>query len=161
RCLALSVLLLALTSVQGQAPAKQGIMSTFAGTGERGLSGDGGPANKAKLSEPFHCEVDHRGHLYVADAANHAVRKIDLKSGVITTVAGIGKKGYSGDGGPAKDATMAEPYAVAVDAQDNLFIADRLNNVIRKVDGKSGVMSTVAGVAGKKGFNGDDIPGTE
>lgn len=143
------------------AAPRLGVMTTYVGTGTAGLEGDGGPTEKAKLSQPFHCEVDERGHLYIADALNHAIRKVDLKTGVITTVAGNGKKGYSGDGGPAKEATMAEPYAVAVDAEDNLYIADRLNAAVRKVDGKTGMISTVVGVAGKKGYNGDNLAGTE
>lgn len=129
-------------------------MTTFAGTGQRGHSGDGGLAAKATLSEPFHCELDHRGHLYIAESANHCIRKVDFKTGIISTVAGNGKKGYGGDGGKATDATFNEPYAVVVDTDDNLFIVDRLNAVVRKVDGKSGIVSTVAG-NGTKDFAGD------
>jgi NHL repeat len=129
-------------------------MTTFAGTGQRGHTGDGGPASKATLSEPFHCELDHRGHLYIAESANHCIRKVDLKTGLISTVAGNGKKGYTGDGGKATDATFNEPYAVVVDKDDNLFIVDRLNAVVRKVDGKTGIVTTVAG-NGKKDFAGD------
>src|SRR5690242_18374609 len=109
-------------------------ISTFAGTGKKGHTGDGGLATKATMSEPFHCELDGKGNLYVAEATNHCIRKIDLKTKTITTVAGTGKKGYTGDGGKATDATFNEPYAVAVDKGDNLYIVDRLNAVIRKVD---------------------------
>src|SRR2546426_7370740 len=87
-------------------------MTPLAGTGMRGHTGDGGPASKATLSEPFHCELDQRGHLYIAESMNHCIRKVDLKSGIISTVAGNGKKGYTGDGGKATDATFNEPYAV-------------------------------------------------
>jgi DNA-binding beta-propeller fold protein YncE len=134
-----------------------GAMSTFAGTGQRGHSGDGGPASKATLSEPFHCDVDNRGHLYIAESMNHCIRKVDLKSGIISTVAGNGKKGYSGDGGPATQATFNEPYAVTVTKGGDLYIVDRNNAVIRKVDGKSGIVTTVAG-NGKKDYAGDDGP---
>src|SRR5262249_10830195 len=96
----------------------------------------------------------------VADAFNHCIRKIDLKTGVISTVAGSGKKGYTGDGGPAMQATMNEPYAVVADTDGNLYIADRLNAVVRKVDGKTGTMTTVAGTS-EKGFGGDGGPGTK
>jgi hypothetical protein len=137
-----------------------GSMSTFAGTGKAGHAGDGGPAIKALLDQPFHCELDGKGNLYIAEAGNHCVRKVNLQTGILTTVAGSGKKGYSGDGGPATQATMNEPYAVVVDAQDNLYVVDRLNAVIRKVDGKTGTISTIAGNA-KKGFSGDGGPATQ
>src|SRR5258708_5671358 len=116
-------------------------IATLAGTGERGHTGDGGLASKATLSEPFHCDVDNRGHLYIAESMNHCIRKVDLKTGKISTVAGNGKKGYTGDGGKATDATFNEPYAVVVDKDDNLYIVDRLNAVVRKVDGKTGVVT--------------------
>lgn len=135
---------------QGQ---KTGLMTTVAGTGKSGFTGDGGPAIKATLNQPFHCELDGND-LYIAEANNHCIRKVNLKSGIISTVAGKGKKGYDGDGGKATDATMNEPYAVVIDDQKNLYIVDRLNAVIRKVDGKTGTMSTFAGT-GKKGYSGD------
>ncbi len=131
-----------------------GVMKTVAGTGKKGLSGDGGPAIKARLNQPFHCELDGKGNLYVAEAVNHCIRKVNLRTGVITTVAGTGKKGYSGDGGQATKATFNEPYAVVVNDRGDLFIVDRLNAVIRKVDGKTGVITTIAGT-GKKGYSGD------
>lgn len=133
---------------------------TLVGTGQAGYTGDGGPATKALLNQPFHCEVDGRGNLYVAEAFNHCVRKVNLQTGVITTVAGNGKKGYTGDGGPATQATFNEPYAVVVDGQNNLFIADRLNVVVRKVDGQTGIVTTIAGT-GKKGYGGDGGPGAK
>lgn len=136
------------------------VMSTFAGTGQRGHTGDGGPATKATLSEPFHCDLDNKGNLYIAESMNHCIRKVDLKTGIISTVAGNGKKGYSGDGGKATDATFNEPYAVVVDKNDNLYIVDRLNAVVRKVDGKSGIVTTVAG-NGKKDYAGDGGKATE
>ncbi len=136
------------------------IMTTVAGTGQKGYSNDGGLATKATLNQPFHCELDGKGNLYIAEANNHCIRKVHFKTGIITTVAGCGKKGYSGDGGPATEATMNEPYAVVVDQQDNLYIVDRLNAVIRKVDGQTGIITTIGGT-GKKGYSGDGGPGTK
>lgn len=135
-------------------------MTTLAGTGQRGHAGDGGLASKATLSEPFHCELDGKGNLYIAESANHCIRKVNLKTGIISTVAGNGKKGYTGDGGKATDATFNEPYAVVVDKDDNLFIVDRLNAVVRKVDGKTGIVTTVAG-NGKKNYSGDGGKATD
>jgi hypothetical protein len=135
-------------------------MDTFAGTGKKGHTGDGGLASKATLSEPFHCELDGKGNLYIAEATNHCIRKVNLKTGNITTVAGNGKKGYTGDGGKATDATFNEPYAVVVDKDNNLFIVDRLNAVVRKVDAKSGNVTTVAG-NGKKDYSGDGGKATD
>lgn len=119
-------------------------IDSVAGTGKMGYAGDGGPATKALLNQPFHCVLDGKGTLYIAEANNHCIRKLDLKTGVITTVAGTGKKGFSGDGGPATEATFNEPYAVDVNAEGELFITDRLNKRIRKVDTK-GVVTTIAG----------------
>src|SRR5262245_27769541 len=78
-----------------------GSIDTVAGTGKAGYAGDGGKATAAQLNQPFHCDLDGKGNLYVAEAFNHCIRKIDLKTGVITTIAGTGTKGYTGDGGPA------------------------------------------------------------
>jgi streptogramin lyase len=135
------------------APLAAGTIDTAAGTGQAGYSGDGGQATAAHLNQPFHCAL-HNGGLYVADAFNHCVRRLDLKTGVISTVAGCGRKGYSGDGGPATKATLNEPYAVAVSAAGDLYVVDRLNAVIRRVDGASAVITTVAGT-GKRGYSGD------
>jgi streptogramin lyase len=141
-----------------QAPA--GKIESVVGTGQKGYTGDGGLATKATLNQPFHCDVDGAGNLYVAEAFNHCIRKVNLKTGVVSTVAGSGQKGYTGDGGPAVTATMNEPYAVAVDSNGDLYIVDRLNAVIRKMDRKSGVLTTVAGT-GKKDYGGDGGKATE
>jgi streptogramin lyase len=143
-----------LIGVAGAGTPEKGTIETVAGTGTKGYGGDGGPATKAVLDQPFHCELDGKGHLYVAEAGNHCVRKVDLKTGVITTVAGSGEKGYSGDGGPATQATLNEPCATAVTSDGDLYIADRLNAVVRKVDAKTGNITTVAGT-GTKGYSGD------
>lgn len=81
-------------------------ISTVAGTGKAGYAGDGGPAVAAQLDQPFHCELDGKGNLFIAEANNHCIRKVDLRTGTISTVAGCGKKGYSGDNGPAVQATF-------------------------------------------------------
>src|SRR5262249_3880425 len=137
--------------------APTGLAEMVAGTGKPGYDGDGGPAIQATLNQPFHCALDAAGDLYVAEAFNHCIRKVDLKTGVISTVAGCGNKGYSGDGSAATKATMNEPYAVVVDANGDSYVVDRLNAVIRKVDGRTGISRTVAG-NGKKGYGGDGGP---
>jgi sugar lactone lactonase YvrE len=119
-------------------------IDTVAGTGKAGYAGDGGPATAARLHQPFHCALDDKGHLFIAEANNHCLRKVDLRTGQISTVAGTGKKGFSGDGGPATEATFNELYAVAVNAEGELFLVDRLNRRIRKVDTK-GIVTTIAG----------------
>jgi streptogramin lyase len=133
-------------------------ITAAAGTGEKGFAGDGGPAAKAKLDQPFDVAFDRAGHLYFSDTFNHRIRKVDAKTGVITTVAGSGKKGFAGDGGKATDASLNEPYGVELDADGNLYIVDRLNFIVRRVDGKSGVITTVAGTGGKAGYAGDGGP---
>jgi NHL repeat len=135
---------------------KEGIITTIAGTGEEGYSGDGGPATSAKLAYPSGLVFDDRGNLYVADKLS--VRKID-PSGTITTVAGTGRGGqFSGDGGPATEASLTAAD-VALDSKGNLYIADGDNHRVRKVD-KHGVIHTVAG-SGKKGNSGDGGPATK
>jgi streptogramin lyase len=149
------IVLLALQSL-----ANAGTIDTIAGTGKAGYSGDGGPARAAQLSQPFHCDFDSSGNLYIVEQFNHCVRKLEMKTGVIATVAGCGKKGYTGDGGPATQATMDDPHSVVVDKNGDFYIADRMNAAIRKVDGKTGTMTTVAGT-GKKGSSGDGGPGSK
>jgi sugar lactone lactonase YvrE len=136
------------------------LLRTFAGTGAPGYAGDGGPATKATLNQPFHCSQDRQGNFYLADTGNHCIRKIDAKTGIIRTVAGTGQKGYTGDGGPATAATLNEPYGVLPDREDNLLIVDRLNASIRRVDAKTGVISTYAG-NGQKGYSGDGGPAAQ
>jgi sugar lactone lactonase YvrE len=140
--LAGSLMLLLAAAAVAQDP---GVIRSSVGIGLPGFTGDGGPAAKATLNQPFHCSEDRKGNFYVADVMNHCIRKVDAATGVISTVAGNGQKGYSGDGGPAAKATMNEPYGVLVDRDGNLFIVDRLNAVIRRVDARTGKMSTYAG----------------
>src|SRR5262245_40841898 len=94
-------LLAAALLLAAPALAADAVMTTVAGTGKAGYAGDDGPAADALLDQPFHCDLDAHGHLYIAEAFNHCVRKVDLKTGRITTAAGCGKKGDAGDGGPA------------------------------------------------------------
>lgn len=134
---------------------------TLAGTGEKGFGGDGGPAAAAKLDNPFGVVVGPDGDIYFCDTGNHAVRKIDRETGVITTVAGTGGiKGYEGDGGPATKAKCFEPYEVRFDAEGNLFFVEMQNHIVRRVDAETGVISTVAGT-GESGFGGDGGPAKE
>jgi trimeric autotransporter adhesin len=129
-----------------------GVISTFAGTGSMGYSGDGGPATNAKFYQPTSLALDKHGNLFVADVGNNCVRKID-PAGTITTVAGTGAAGYSGDGGMATSALLNWCTGVFVDVSDNIYISDYSNNVIRKVDA-SGIITTVAG-SGVAGYSGD------
>ena len=138
---------------------EKGKIHTFVGTGEKGYTGDGGPAASALLSEPFMCAFDAQGNLFLAEATNHCVRKVDKATGVITTVAGTGSEGYSGDSGPATQATFNQPYSLQIDGNGDIYIVDRLNSVIRKVDGVTGIITTVAGT-GVAGYSGDGGPGT-
>jgi sugar lactone lactonase YvrE len=129
-----------------------GVISTFAGNGTSAYSGDGGLATAAELSFPVAVAVDGTGNLFIADELNHRIRKVN-PSGIITTVAGVGTAGFSGDGGLATSAQLNNPSAVAVDGTGNLYIADYSNNRIRKVN-TAGIISTIAGV-GTAGFGGD------
>ncbi len=144
--------------VAGGAADTAPIITSPVGTGEKGFAGDGGPAEKAKLDQPFDVAFDKQGNLYLSDTFNHRIRKVDAKTGVITTIAGNGKKGFAGDGGKATEASLNEPYGVELDADGNLFIVDRLNYCVRKVDAKTAFITTVAGTGGKSGFGGDGGP---
>ena len=129
-----------------------GIITTVAGNGTWDYSGDGGAATNASLALPGGVTVDVFGNLFIADTQNSAIRKVDT-NGIITTVAGIGSYGYSGDGGAATNANLASPNDVVVDTAGNLFIADNGNSVIRKVD-TNGIITTVVG-NGSYGYAGD------
>jgi hypothetical protein len=137
--------------------ARTGLISTIAGEGSRGFSGDGGPATLARLNEPYGLEFSPAGDLYFADRLNGRVRKIDGKSGLITTVAGDGSKSGTGDGGPASKAGLVEPNGVAIDAKGRLFIADVADNRFRVVDLPTGLISTFSGT-GRDRHTGDGGP---
>ena len=105
------------------------MITTLAGTGTSGYSGDGGDATAAALDTPAGIALDSSGHLFIADSKNNVVREVDLATGVITTAAGTGVAGYSGNGGPATAARLYNPVGVAVDSHGNLLIADSGNDV--------------------------------
>ena len=135
------------------------IITTVAGEGTSGFSGDGGLATAAQLDQPSGVAVDAAGNLYIADRANHRIRRVDASTSVITTIAGsgatgVGNGGFSGDGGAATSARMDLPADVAVDASGNLFVVEEGNSVVRRIDGSTGVITTVAGT-GVAGFSGD------
>src|SRR3954468_18261911 len=98
------------------------VIAAFAGTGEKGYSGDGGPAAKARLNQPFAVAFDRFGNLHFSDTGNHCIRRVDKDTGRVQTIVGGAKKGFSGDGRPAGDATLNEPYGIAFDSDSNLFI---------------------------------------
>lgn len=129
-------------------------ITTAVGTGERGFAGDGGPATAALLNGPFDVAFDAAGNLYFSDTFNHRIRRVDAASGLISTVAGTGEAGYSGDGGPATRAALNEPYGVIVDRAGNLYTADRLNRRVRRIDAATGVVTTLAGT-GEAAYGGD------
>lgn len=136
--------------------APNGVITTVAGKGGAGgNSGDGGSAANAELREPYGLAVDRTGNLYIADRGNHNIRKV-AANGVITTVAGNGASGYSGDGGPATNAQLSQPLDLAVDTAGIIFIADSGNNCIRRI-AADGEITTVIGT-GTKGYSGDDGP---
>jgi uncharacterized protein (TIGR03437 family) len=131
----------------------KGVITTVAGNGTQGFSGDNGPAASAQLNGAQGLAADGAGNLYIADSQNHRVRKVSNE--VITTVAGNGKFGFGGDNGPATNAQLNAPYDLAVDSAGNLYIADSENGRIRKVS--AGIITTIAG-NGQQGFGGDNGP---
>lgn len=150
-----------LIGLSSPAFAQGPVISTVAGKGDKENNGDSGVAVEINVPEPFGVEIGPDGGLYVTEITHHRVRRIDLKSGEIKTVAGNGQMGYSGDGGPATQAKLNQPYEVRFDAEGNMYFNEMINNVIRKVDAKTQVISTIAGVQGRGGFGGDGGPATQ
>lgn len=132
-----------------------GIVSTIAGTGTAGFSGDGGPATAAQLNHPYGVVIDNAGNIIIPDPGNERVRKIN-SAGIISTIAGNGSIGYTGDGGPANSATFNFPWEVTADGAGNIYVADPGNCVIRKID-NAGIITTYAG-NGTYGYSGDGGP---
>ncbi|MEZ5950799.1 MAG: hypothetical protein R3C12_16595 [Planctomycetaceae bacterium] len=132
---------------------------TILGDGVQGYRGDDGLANKAQCAEPFGVVIGPDGALYICETKNHIIRRVDLKTNIVTTVAGTGKAGYSGDGGGPLQATLHEPYEIRFDSQGNIFFVEMLNHVVRKIDVQQNVISTYAG-SGRKGYYGDGGPAT-
>src|SRR5579863_66128 len=128
-----------------------GVISTYAGNGVSGYSGDGGPAASASISDAMAVALDPTGVLYIADSSNRRIRKVS--GGIISTVAGTGVQGYTGDGGPALSATLGRPVAMTFDVAGNLYYVDSVNQVVRRID-TNGVISTVVG-NGVQAFSGD------
>ena len=131
-----------------------GQIITIVGNGQAGYSGDGGAPLSASLNKPHEIRFDRAGQLYIADMLNHAIRRVDLQSGVITTIAGTGEAGFSGDGGPAAKAQLRQPHSIQFGPDGRLFICDIGNHRVRVVDPTSGVIRTLAGT-GERGSTPD------
>ncbi|MFY9225167.1 MAG: IPT/TIG domain-containing protein [Blastocatellia bacterium] len=137
-----------------------GVITTVAGNGTAGFSGDGSPAISASLNTPEAITLDQAGNLFIADSLNSRVRRVDAITGLITTVAGNGSYNFTGDGGLANVASLNQPGGVAVDNKGNVFIADTENHRIRKVDAQTGIITTAVG-NGTSGFFGDGGQATQ
>jgi streptogramin lyase len=146
----LCYLLLGILSIDAMA----GEIRTVAGTGAKGFSGDGGPAAKAQMNNVFGLVRGPDGALYVCDTDNQRIRRI-AADGTISTFAGNGTRGFSGDGGKALQAAMNEPYELRFDAAGNCFVVERMNHCVRRIDAKTGMIATIAGTGGKAGYGGD------
>ena len=127
-----------------------GRITVVAGNGTKGYSGDGGPATEAQLNEPYEVRFDTDGNIFFVEMKNNIVRRVDRKTGIISTVAGTGKTGFSGDGGLATKAKLNRPHSITLDDQGNLYICDIGNHRIRVVDLESGVINTFAGTGARK-----------
>ena len=136
-----------------------GIITTVAGNGTLGYSGDSAAATNAELNNPGGVSVDAFGNVFIADYYNHRIRKVNGSTGIITTIAGNGTMGYSGDGSLATSAELRNPFGVSVDALGNVFIADDGNSRIRKVNSSTGIITTIAG-NGVYGYGGDGVAAT-
>lgn len=129
---------------------KSGQAKVVAGSGKMGYAGDGGQGTEAQLNEPYEVRFDKAGNMLFVEMKNHLVRRLDAKTGVISTIAGTGKSGFGGDGGPATKAQLSTPHSIALDDQDNLYIADIGNHRVRRVDAKTGQIESIAGNGEKK-----------
>jgi streptogramin lyase len=126
-----------------------GVVSTVAGSGERGYAGDGGPALQAKLNEPYEVRFDDAGNMYFVEMRNNVVRRVDAKTRTISTVAGTGEAGFAGDGGPAVKAQLRTPHSIALDGRGFLYVADIGNHRVRRVNLETGIIETFAGTGEK------------
>lgn len=140
-------------------PVQQGIIQTVLGNGNEGWDGDGGPALEAACQLPYACEFDAQGNMIVCMGRQHRIRRVDARTGIVTLLAGTGEPGYAGDGGPGQDALINQPYGLAVDRNDDIYFAQRFDPAVRKIDGRTGIVSTVAGT-GEFGYSGDGGPGS-
>ena len=131
--------------------ASDGTIITVAGSGRKGGAGDGGPALEAEFNEPHEIRFDRHGNLFIADMLNHRIRKVDSKTHVVSTVAGTGRPGFEGDGGPATRAALNQPIALQFDAAGHLFLCDIGNHRVRRIDAATGRIDTFAG-SGMRGM---------
>ena len=129
---------------------ESGLISTVVGTRESGNDGDGGPALEARIDQPYEVRFDKDGHLYFVDMTQNVVRRVDAETQVITTIAGNGRPGFSGDGGPATEASLKQPHSICLDDAGQLYICDIGNHRIRVVDLESGVIDTFAGTGERR-----------
>ncbi len=129
---------------------KTGLLTTVAGSGKKGFAGDGGPATKALLNEPYEVRFDSQGNMVFVEMKNHVIRRVDRKTGIIATIAGTGTPGFSGDGGLATEASLREPHSIAIDESGRIYIADIGNHRIRRIDCQIGNIETIAGTGEKK-----------
>ncbi len=134
-----------------------GMMSVAVGNGMNGFSGDGGPALAAELRQIYNANVDPAGNIYVADTGNNRIRRVDGTTRDITTIAGSSTAGFAGDGAAATGAELMTPYSAAADSAGNVYIADSNNERVRRIDGQTGIITTLAGT-GVEGFSGDGGP---
>lgn len=125
--------------------ASTGIITTIAGNGTAGYSGDGGPATRAEFNQLRGLALTSSGNVYIADGGNNVIRELTVSTGVITTVAGTGTAGFAGDGGPATAAEFDNPVFVAVDSAGNLYISDQYIGRVREVNASTGIIQTIAG----------------
>src|SRR5438034_2194452 len=125
-------------------------LTIVAGNGKKGFAGEGGPATEATLNEPYEVRFDKAGNMFFVDMQNHIVRRVDAKTKIISTVAGTGSPGFTGDGGPAAKAQFRQPHSIAFDPEGKLLVCDIGNNRIRRIDLKTGMIDTYAGTGEKK-----------
>ena len=135
-----------------------GLLSTVAGSSTWVYDGDGRPANASAIFLPYGIAVDGGGNLFIADSSNDRIRKVDAATGLISTIAGNGNIGSTGDNGPATAASLNNPSSITLDAAGNLYISDTGNNVVRRLDANTGIITTVAGTMGLHGYAGDHGP---
>ncbi|MBM3793782.1 MAG: hypothetical protein FJW31_06875 [Acidobacteria bacterium] len=138
-------------------------LTTVAGTlGQKGYAGDGGPALKALLNQPYEIRFDRAGNMYWVEMPNHVVRRVDKKTGIISTVIGTGQAGFGGDGGPGAKAQMRQPHSIAFDPQGRLMICDIANHRVRRWDPKTGIVETWLGTGGRTPIaDGAPLSGTD
>lgn len=136
---------------------ESGRMAVMAGSGQKGYAGDGGPAIAAQCNEPYEVRFDSRGNMLFVEMKNAVVRRVDAVTHAIATIAGTGQAGFSGDGGPATQALLNQPHSIALDAEDNIYICDIRNNRVRRVDTRTGIITTLVG-GGEKPLAGERSP---